>query len=181
MPRHIGIDSRNQNTALSSQILSELQSQKEMISTHVPPHSSLETLVKGQEVDSTIVFRHRYSFSLPETWKKYSGADIELISSANGYQSAHAFKARLPFLLSFGKMDFVVSLSFRRALGYWPNFSLLGGGLHFVNVIPTDSQIVQACKRGDIVAVRKLFNELKASPNDMTTDNSLIYVSRLPS
>ena len=100
MSRHIGIDSRDQNTALSSQILSELQSQKDMISTHMLAHCSLDTLVKEQAVDSTIVFRHRYSFSLPKYWKKCSGAGVELVSSANGYQSAHAFKARLSFLLS---------------------------------------------------------------------------------
>ena len=74
-------------------------------------------------------------------------------------------------------MDFVWSLSFRRTLGYWLDFSLLGGCLYCVNFISTDSQIVQAYKRGDTVAVRKVFNEGKALSNDMTTDNSLIYVS----
>lgn len=177
--RHIGISSRDQNTALGSQILNELQSQKEMFSAHIPTHNLLNTLKTEPENDYTVVFRHRYSFTLSEYWRKSLGSDMEFISSANRYQSAHVVYARIPLLPVFGRKNFILSLSFRRASGFWPNISLLGGGLHFINVIDHDSEIVRACRKGDIVAVRKLFLEKKASPSDTTTECSLIYVSWL--
>jgi hypothetical protein len=75
-------------------------------------------------------------------------------------------------------MAFVLSFSLRRLAGYLPNISVLGGGLRFLNLVPVESEIVAACQRGDILAVRNLFAEKKAAPNDMSVaDRTLLFVS----
>ncbi|KAJ4305582.1 hypothetical protein N0V90_001113 [Kalmusia sp. IMI 367209] len=62
----------------------------------------------------------------------------------------------------------------------WPNFQVINGSLNFCNLVPVESEIVKACKRGDIIAVRDLFREHMASPNDISADDkSLLWIARL--
>jgi hypothetical protein len=77
-------------------------------------------------------------------------------------------------------MAIVMSFTMRRIWGMCPNISVLGGGLNFVNMVPRDAEIVEACKKGDLLAVRDLFSQRKAAPNDMTADDrTLLFVSTM--
>lgn len=52
------------------------------------------------------------------------------------------------------------------------NLSYLGGeGLIIKNVIPEDSEIILACKSGNVLAVQELLIEQKANPTDVTPAN----------
>ncbi|VTT63607.1 unnamed protein product [Fusarium fujikuroi] len=48
-------------------------------------------------------------------------------------------------------------------------FSILRGGLSVKTVIPDDSEIITACKRGDIYTVQRLFISRRSSPYDFET------------
>ncbi|KAI3577524.1 ankyrin repeat-containing domain protein [Fusarium oxysporum f. sp. albedinis] len=50
-------------------------------------------------------------------------------------------------------------------------FSILRGGLLVKTVIPDDSEIITACKRGDISTVQRLFMSRRSSPYDVTESN----------
>jgi hypothetical protein len=44
------------------------------------------------------------------------------------------------------------------------------------NVVPSDSEIVVACKRGDVLAVRELLKFRRASPNDIAETNETLLM-----
>ncbi|KAF2177670.1 ankyrin [Zopfia rhizophila CBS 207.26] len=74
-------------------------------------------------------------------------------------------------------MAFVLSFSLRRMRVLWPNLPVLGGGINFVNLVPVESKIIVACKKGDLVAVRDIFRQRKAAPNNMSEeDRTLLWV-----
>ncbi|KAF2736145.1 ankyrin [Polyplosphaeria fusca] len=71
-------------------------------------------------------------------------------------------------------MNLILFISIRKSNGILPNLSIPGGGLNFSNLIPNDSEIVVACERGDTLAVRELFRQKKAAPNDVTVDGQVL-------
>lgn len=173
----MNIDLRKDNVGLGTQIIEELKTQRVNAVVRRPKPDDLSALAKDTHVESTVVFRHNYSFELGEIWSKIFGSELEVTTSNNEYQRAYEIYARLPLPSFTGRMAFLVTLSMRRAWGFWPNVSVLSGGINFVNVIPVDSEIIAACRRGDIMTVQRLFSEKKAAPNDMTTARgTLIYV-----
>lgn len=132
------------------------------------------------DVEQAATFRHQYTVSFNDYWKHQLSGDFALNTSKNEYQAAYELYARIPIFTPRGRMAFVLSLSLRKLHGYLPNVSVLGGGINFLNMVPADSEIVSACKSGDILAVRNLFREKKAAPNDMcVSGRTLLYVSSI--
>jgi hypothetical protein len=163
----------------SALVLRELRSYHDELQQRSPP-STLQpsTVTAVMEMEQSTVFRHQYTIAFAEHWKRHLASDFSLDSFKNEYQTAYEFYARLPIPTPTGRMAFVLSFSLRRLAGYLPNISVLGGGLRFLNLVPVESEIVAACQRGDILAVRNLFAEKKAAPNDMSVaDRTLLFVS----
>ncbi|KAL1593761.1 hypothetical protein SLS60_010493 [Paraconiothyrium brasiliense] len=173
----MSIDLRRDNVTFGTQILDERKTQRMQTVSRRPEPKESFLSAEETAIKSATVFRHNYTFILADFWSKVFGSEVELTTSNNEYQRAYDIYAKLPLPAFTGRKAFLVTLSMRRAWGFWPNVSLLGGGLNFVNIIPMESEIVAACRRGDIVAVRTLFSARKAAPNDMTSESgTLIYV-----
>lgn len=115
-------------------------------------------------MESMTAFRHRYTVALAEYWRHVLGSYFILTTSQNEFQLAYEFYTRIPIP---GRMAFILSLSLRRMSGILPNISVMDGGLNFFNIVPIESEIVKACRRGDRVVVQNLFREKKAAPNDI--------------
>jgi hypothetical protein len=127
--------------------------------------------------NALVAFRYSQSVSIPESWKQVLSSEVLLIRSENEFQTAYQLYARLPVFWFWGQKAFILSTSLRRMRTVWPNFQVLNGSLSFCNLVPVDSEVVKACKRGDIIAVRDLFRAHKASPTDVTDDDkSLLWV-----
>jgi hypothetical protein len=64
----------------------------------------------------------------------------------------------------------------------WMGFSsgiFMSLNIRMQNVIPNDSEIVKACKRGDVLAARDILKCREACPNDITESNeTLLMVCR---
>lgn len=160
------------------QILDELKAQRSKTTSQTQQTNELILAAKEAAIESTIAFRHNYTLVLADFWKNVLQCEVELTTSNNEYQRAYEIYVILPIPSFTGRMAVQATLSMRRAWGFLPNISVLCGGLNFVNIIPIDSKIVAACRRGDVVAVQTLFSEKKAAPNDMTTEReTLVGVS----
>jgi hypothetical protein len=64
-------------------------------------------------------------------------------------------------------------------LVHWTGFSHgIGMSLNIrvQNIIPSDSKIVVACKKGDVLAVRELLKFRRANPNDMADTNETLLM-----
>lgn len=139
---------------------------------------NLQNTDRVADVESSLIFRHKYTTSINALWKRWIPCDFSWTTSGNDFQAAHELYLRLPILTPRGRMAFVFSVSLRRSLGYLSNISILGGGLKCFNIVPLESDIVAACLQGDVLLVRTLFDHGKASPCDMSTEHNrtLIYV-----
>ncbi|KAF1962692.1 ankyrin [Byssothecium circinans] len=172
----ITVVSQKKNAALVVSVSQEPQLQPSNIPSRAPGGRNISASVARHNKDTTTVFRHGYSFALSEYWSSLLGSDIELNTSKNAFQKAYTFHTKASFPLLSRRITFVLSVCVRRGLGSWSNFSLVHGGLDVFNIIPCESDIVRACERGDTVAVRTLFLQREAAPNDMSVENrSLIY------
>ncbi|ORY16252.1 ankyrin repeat-containing domain protein [Clohesyomyces aquaticus] len=126
--------------------------------------------------DSLVAFRFMKSTSMPECWRSILNSELLFVKSANEFQNAYEIYTRFPFFWFWGQKAFVLSASLRRMRTLWPNFQVLNASVSFCNIIPVESEIVKACRAGDIIAVRDLFREHKASPNDVSVDDrSLVW------
>jgi hypothetical protein len=64
-------------------------------------------------------------------------------------------------------------------LVHWMGFSHgIGMSLNIrvQNIVPSDSEIVVACKKGDVLAVRELLRCRRANPNDMAETNETLLM-----
>jgi hypothetical protein len=175
--RRINTNSRRETVDLSAQILRELQSQRNKTNNQQPITSEASSTAKTAQIEASVVFRHNYIIAVSEYCRGLTGFDFALTASNNNYQNAYALYTQVPFLSITGRMAFIMSLSVRRARGFWPNISILSGRLNFVNVIPLEAAIITACMKGDLLAAQTLFSERQAAPNDMTDDGkTLLYV-----
>lgn len=52
--------------------------------------------------------------------------------------------------------------------------------LNIRNLVPDDSRIMDACEKGDLLAVRELFQKRQANPNDVTHSGFMPLMVRLP-
>ena len=106
---------------------------------------------------------------LEKSWIRFLGIEAVLSIYGNDYQTTYDFSARQSFL---GLRLLCLDLRLRRFPLAGLGLSFGGGGLTMKNVVPEDSVIMTACKRGDVITVRELFRSGLASPNDVTPENS---------
>lgn len=102
---------------------------------------------------------------------KILGIKLGLIISGTEHHSAWNVFARwdLSLPLRLGHV-FTGHLIIRNS---WPTLPRLG--LRFQNLIPSDSDMVKACKAGDITRVRDLLDVKTVHPNDKTPDNMTVF------
>jgi hypothetical protein len=179
--RQGSIRAQHESANQAALVLQELKIyHEEVLRQNKSPHDSSQAAISTTETESSIAFRHRYTFAFTDYWKCVLGSEFHFSKAQNDFQNAYELYARVPWPSYPNKMAVVLSFSIRRLLGLLPNVSVLGGGLNFVNMVPEDSEIVIACDKGDTLAVRDLFRQKKAAPNDMTLqDRALLYVSML--
>ena len=106
---------------------------------------------------------------LEKSWVRFLGIEAVLSIYGNDYQTTYDFSARQSFL---GLKLLCLDLRLRRFPLAGLGLSFGGGGLTVKNVVPEDSIIMTAAKRGDMITVRELFQTGQASPNDVTPQNS---------
>ena len=108
---------------------------------------------------------------LEQSWLRFLGIEAVLAIYGNDYQTTIDFSGRYRFQL-LGLRLICFDLSVRRFPIAGLGLSFVYGGFSVKNVVPEDSEIMAACKTGDIVSVKELFRTRLASPNDVTPENS---------
>lgn len=108
--------------------------------------------------------------SIMRKWLLTPGIMVLYYRSARQRQRRHSlvFGAVLPG----SKVFFVHWMGFSHGIGMSLN-------IRVQNIVPSDSEIVVACKKGNVLAVRELLKSRRASPNDMAeTNETLLMVCR---
>lgn len=104
---------------------------------------------------------------------RYLGIQVCLITSEIGGEARHRIFIRCP-LIGPKALNGRISASWRS--WFTPSFHPC---FRVQNIIPESSDIVEACRVGDISTMRELFLSGGAHPNDTTSENlTLLYVSR---
>jgi hypothetical protein len=101
------------------------------------------------------------------------GIDYCISKFANTQQTTFniSFRSWWPNILRSQIISLGCRLSYFANCGIF-NLSYLGSeGFTIKNLIPEDSEIIIACKSGDVLAVQELLTERKASPTDVTPAN----------
>lgn len=106
---------------------------------------------------------------LEKSWIRFLGIEAVLSIYGNDYQTTYDFSARQSFL---GLKMLCLDLRLRRFPLAGLGLSFGGGGFTVKNVVHEDSQIMRACKMGDVITARELFRTGQASPYDVTPENS---------
>jgi hypothetical protein len=109
---------------------------------------------------------------LEESWLYYVGIEAVLSMYGNDYQTTYNFSLRYRPYRVLGLRLISLDLRLRRFPIAGLGLSFIAGGLSVKNVVPENSEIMTACKTGDVVSVRELFRTRRASPNDVTAGNS---------
>lgn len=112
---------------------------------------------------------------LEDSWIRLLGLQAVMSWYGNDYQSTYDFSGRYkvnPFIAALGVKLICLDFRLRRFPLAGFGLSFVSGGFTIKNVVPEDSTIMAACKKGDVVAVRELFRTGRASPNDVTPENS---------
>lgn len=177
--RRAATQAHDDNARQNDRILKQLKSYRDEIQRNRFSLSETSSHDDGttSQTDSLVAFRFMKSVSVPEPWKSVLKTELFFIQSGNEFQNAYELYARLPFFWFWGQKALILSTSLRKMRTSWPNFQILNGSLNFCNLVPMESDIVRACRRGDVIAVRDLFREHKTSPNDMSVDDKgLLWV-----
>lgn len=94
---------------------------------------------------------------------RYLGITAYLIMSRDYSYNKHSITIRWPLLWALvfmGRMSFY---------GFWP--TSLSVSLRPQAIIPTGSELIEACKANDVQTLQTLFASGRAHPNDVTPDN----------
>jgi hypothetical protein len=104
-------------------------------------------------------------------WILPSIAKLEgsICSVKEGYKHVYTISLRLHALLLFKALCAELKL-FRTSI-FSISLSTIGCSLKVKNVVPESSQIMTACRRGDVSTVWSLFQAGTASVNDITSEN----------
>ncbi|KAF2810704.1 ankyrin [Mytilinidion resinicola] len=124
----------------------------------------------NQNTSKTAPKSQRYlnALMLSEFWKWLLACELIILTTTDGSQLRYDCLAIFLLPTLARRLAVKISLSFQRPSSTWSNIVLLGGRLSMVNYVPNDSEIIMACRKGDLVAVRDLFRRGKASPNDVS-------------
>lgn len=93
---------------------------------------------------------------------------MSVTSFENQNQTVRYFSLRFKFIHVLKALCLDIQL--RQASIFSVTFSLVGSGLMVKNIVPEDSEIMIACKAGDVSTVWGLLQSRKASVHDMTPD-----------
>ncbi|KAH7068628.1 ankyrin repeat-containing domain protein [Paraphoma chrysanthemicola] len=173
-----GIQARDENSRQNGTILAQLKAYRDENQRSHSSQTGASQPGDGTtfQIDSLIAFRFLKSVAIPESWKPILQSEVLLVQSSNEFQNAYELYARLPFFWFWGQKAFMLSTSLRKLRTSWPNFQVLNGSVSFCNIVAVESEVVAACRRGDIIAVRDLIRERRASPNDVSVDDkSLLW------
>lgn len=109
---------------------------------------------------------------LEKSWLYFLGIEAVLSMYGNDYQTTYNFSWRCRLHRLLGLKLVSLDLRLRRFPIAGLGLSFIAGGLSVKNIVPEDSTIMTACKKGDVLSVRELFRTGQASPNDVTPQNS---------
>lgn len=98
----------------------------------------------------------------------YMGIDVVVASAYNSNMSACRIFFKVPLPGFFARQTLWLDLSLA-SFHSW-SFAIERAICGVSNIIPSDSEVVEACRRGDLSCVQKLFNSKRAGPNDYTPD-----------
>jgi hypothetical protein len=117
------------------------------------------------------------TFTPSEFWKWLLACELVIVMTTDGAQKRYDCFAIFLLPTLIGRLALKISLSFQRPSSTWSNLLILGGRLGVVNYVPKESEVIIACRKGDLVAVQKLFRQGVASPNDVSErSKSLLWV-----
>lgn len=117
--------------------------------------------------------------SLDHSWIAKLGLQLILTCYGNSLHTSYFVSGRIGPWRRFGLRAICFDLGLRVFPLAIPGFSILGASLSLRNVVPESSEIILACQNGDTHAVRELFLSRRASPYDVTPENSTVMrVSR---
>jgi hypothetical protein len=121
------------------------------------------------KIQATGGIRHTSSEALDSL-----GIHASSISTIGSLYDSYSFALRfkIPFSVIFGTRMFTANLAFRRFALASSTFSLLPQTKLSVGaLVKEDSQIMLACKGGDLQTVQLLFQTHQARPDDVTPNN----------
>lgn len=117
--------------------------------------------------------------SLDHSWLAELGLQLILTCYGNSLHTSYFVSGKIGPWRRFGLRAICFDLGLRVFPLAIPGFSILGASLSLRNVVPESSEIILACQNGDTHAVRELFLSRRASPYDVTPENSTVMrVSR---
>jgi hypothetical protein len=135
-----------------------------IVDQHNPRAASRTVVVDINEMQNTANTSKRKSVQLSpqktrfETRLDRAGFSAQLVLLPKGEGTSYSLSLRMSM---FSKM---YSAEFRVC---WPTFAI-ERMMRCQNIISPDSEIVQACKKGDFRQVQSLFASGQANPNDIT-------------
>jgi len=173
-------DLRNETRSLAP-VLTSLSAKQDLINSHV--------LVMKD--DLSILAHDARSFSptpsleyaKPATKNIMQASVMRRIFDLPGVMVQYCQSAgpRKRYSLLFGFKMLGSKVVFAQLSGNWRHNAIPRLWVKVKNVVPEDSEIFKACKAGNVVAVRDIFQTRKASLNDITPRNeTLLTVSSLP-
>lgn len=109
--------------------------------------------------------------SVGSHWILPSIAKVEgsIFSVKDGYKHVYTISLRLHALLLFKALS--AELKLFRTSTFSISLSTIGCSLKVKNIVPESSEIMMACRRGDVSTVWGLFQARTASVNDITSEN----------
>lgn len=167
-----------------SMLLNELGSLKQLVLENSNPNPDLST---QDEVLDKVISKESSFFSgainrrTMGSWGRTRAAQIDFYgvsaTSIRTFGSLYttyslALRFKIPLSVIFGARLFTVSLGFQQSVLSTSTWSLLPHSMLSVGaLVPEESPIMSACKRGDLSAVQQLFQSYQARPDDVTPEN----------
>jgi hypothetical protein len=106
---------------------------------------------------------------LENSWVRFLSFEAVMSVYGNDYQTTYDFSARQKF---FGLKLFCLDICVRRFPLAGLGLAIISSSIKVKNVVSEDSPLIAACKKGDVIMVQNLIRTGKASPDDITPENS---------
>lgn len=110
--------------------------------------------------------------SFDHPWLVWLGLQVIFTCYGNSLHTSYFFSGKIGLWELFGLRAICFNLGLRTFPLGSLGFSILGATLSLRNVVPETSEIMIACQNGDVRAVRDLFLSRRATPYDVTPENS---------
>lgn len=110
--------------------------------------------------------------SIDQGWLSWLGLRIILTFYGSPLNTTYIFSGKLGPWKLLGMRAIYLNLGLRVFPLSSPGFTILGGGLSLRKIVPETSELMVACRSGDTQTVKALFTSRRASPYDVTPENS---------